>query len=133
MAGANQRVRSIASTPAFSVRGEVTTAHDAARQLSSDGRRKGQGEDSRRFSRDHAEGRAAILRDVRAGRLRVDLPDESLGRDREEAGEATFEQRSQAEISRTHQLLRTSGRGGWAGARFDSTCIEGIGGDEGRG
>ena len=54
-------------------------------------------------------------------------PTESLGRNRKEAGEAFFAQRGEAKISIAHELLRSSGRGGWLGAHSDSTCTAGIG------
>jgi MraZ protein len=58
-------------------------------------------------------------------------PNESLGRNRKEAGESFYLQRGETKISIADELLRSGGRGGWLGAHSDSTRTAGIGGDEG--
>src|ERR1700733_6296877 len=90
---------------------------NASRKLLSKGRRQGQAEDPR-----HLSGRAAgiwepLLCDQRKRRLRADLPDEGLERDRGEAGEIAFASPDQAEISDTDELLRSGGRTGRPGTR----------------
>src|SRR5215472_3315191 len=111
---------------------ELLTNTNAARQLSGDGRRQRSGENSLRFLGRAATFGEEVLRYECSWRSRSNLSHEGMGGDREEAREAVITQRGQAEIPGANQLLRSSGRDGWAGVHFSSIHFAGIGGNEGR-
>ena len=123
----DERVNARAKTPH-----QLQKGFHAAGQLSGDGGREGSGENSGRLPGRVAQVGNEILRHQRHRRLRPDLSDEGVGRDRKEAGKTFLSQPREAAISGAHQLLRASRRGGWAGAHFNSTRTAGIGADEGR-
>src|SRR5208282_5942053 len=122
-----ERVIRSANTP-----GGIPKGKNAAGQLSSDGRRDGQGENPGRLPGGVAAFGQKVLRDERERRSRPGLSHESMGRNRKEAREKVVLQPSQTKVSNAHQLLRASRRGGWARAHSNSTGLAGIRVDEGR-
>ena len=106
---------------------------NAAGQLSGDGRREGPGENPGRLPGRVAQGRATKFYVTSDNGDHARVYPMKVWEEIEKKARKTFlAQPRQAKISGAHQLLRSSRRGGWAGAHFNSTRSAGIGADEGR-